>query len=342
MTGSPGLQRALARLARLARPVERAVAAAPFAELGRDPLAPLAAPPFDDRLLASVLDALSGARAAEAAPGRKLVSPRRPPVARPAGGHDDASALRVPAPPSARPTAGDRQALPAGARRARAAAASQAAAEPSVGPDGAAPVPGAPAPVLPLRDGAAAVPAEARAAETGALARFAARVPGGAQAVATPLTGPQPPVGKITDGVAAAAPAADRPPAWIEPPASATASSTDDAQALVVAAPLVDLAPAEAPSQTVPPAAPPAGDVAGPSLPPAAPAPAGAQGAQGLAELVRRWEGAAEPVAGAGAAAADDPVAALGGESAEETVERVLEQLLAAELRRHGIELEAG
>jgi hypothetical protein len=78
MSGSDAPRLALARLGRLARPLETVGETAALAALERDPLAALAAPPLDNGVLESLLERLTGAPRAGSGPRTaRRTSPQR-------------------------------------------------------------------------------------------------------------------------------------------------------------------------------------------------------------------------------------------------------------------------
>jgi hypothetical protein len=320
MIGSDAPWLVLARLERLARPIETVGGTTALAALDRDPLAALAAQPLDDATLDALLARLASAPApAGAAPLRRRRS------ARPDGRRSEARAARRP-----------RTAL---VRRAERRAGDLAP------------------PPEPSAEGAAAVGPEPGAARPGpleALARVARPVASATAAATVPPARPAQGAEAVTgEGEArGAAQALDAVLRRFAPrlgpfPEPVPETVPEDVTRPLPAAPSFLPSPPEAAAEIgVEPSfyrgEPAAGGPHRRVGLPAARAGLLRPQAHGLAELVRRWQddrAGEEPNA---AAPRPEPAGAAGPPVDEQGLAAAVERLLLGELRRHGIEVDVG
>jgi hypothetical protein len=346
MIGSAAPRRVLGRLERLALAVERLGEAGPPDALTAEPLAELTAPALGQGVLAAVLDRLSAGgepvRLARPRPLHRRAG-ARPPTSRAPFGVEPLLEPEAAAGGGTRAGSGSR----ASAHRRDAARAIAGAADRTTDPA---------SPVAATR-----VSLE----EPGMLARVAARVPGGLAAIATPIApqwaadepGAATAQSTVLDDLLAARRLRTEP----EPRTPSGPGGREPRRPWIELPSWRDREPEEAPVASLRRAAGGLEGAGSSHRDQAEPVPAqlpswtserevaeGAEpGSRGLAELVRRWEGGREPgdpaEAGGGRLPREpDSDETVAGQGAEEALARALERLLAGELRRSGIELEAG
>ena len=333
MTGSQAPQRALRRLARLGLRTDRLAALTAPAALLDDPLAGLTARPLDESALEAVLQRLEGSATDTAATASSSAAAR---FRNESGVRKGRLARRASNALVSRPGTGGLPPAPGHEPLATRSSSHTRRIRPA-------------APTAHEPNGSSPAPAPAQAAvagrrESSPLARAAGRVPGGAAAVSARVAA------GWTPDVLAAAGVQDG-PALLEAALARRIATGGRRRAVaacaVRAGRLVTSRPRGCPARVrrgpskraaggdspLPGAA----DACGTAEPAAS-----GSGSGGLAELVRRWESVHGRDDEPPAARLEGEADAGGGIEAEEALARALERVLAAELRRSGIEVDAG